>query len=98
MATLFAFDSTCGGGGAGSTEASGVGCAVVEVLNESHDMSWPICAFPGTRAVTVEPSLGALRRDGNAQRMPENVRSAHAAGIVMERCVWWVQLFANTII
>ena len=91
-ATSFAFDSTCCGGGAGSTEACGVGCAELEVLIASHDMSWPICAFPGLCAVTVEPPPGALRRDGNAQRMLRNVRISHAAGAVMEGCVWWVQL------
>ncbi len=70
-------------GGAGSTEACGVGCAELEVLSASHDMSWPICAFPGLCAATVEPSLGALRRDGNAERMLRNVRTSHAAGAVM---------------
>ena len=85
-----AFDSTCGGGGAGSTEAYGVGCAELEVPSASHDMSWPICAFPGPSAVTVEPSPVALRRDGNAERMLGKVRSAHTAEVVMERCVWRV--------
>ena len=37
-----------------------------EVLNALRDMSWPICVFPGTRAVTAEPSPGASRRDGDA--------------------------------
>ena len=52
-------------------------------LSASHDMSWPICTFPGPNAVTVDPSLGALRRDGDAERLLRNVRISHAAGAVM---------------
>ena len=50
-----------------------------EVLNASHDMSWPIYAFPGTSAVTAEPTPGASRRDGDAWEGVETVRSDYAA-------------------
>jgi hypothetical protein len=65
-AMWFAFDSTCGGGGAGSTEACGVGCAELEVWSESYDTSWPICIVPGQCPATAEPHPGASRRDGDA--------------------------------
>jgi hypothetical protein len=38
-AIYIAFDSTCGGGGAGSTEACGVACAEMEARTASHDIS-----------------------------------------------------------
>ena len=88
--TLLPFDGTYSVGGVGFMGACGEACAELEVRNASRDMSWPICAFPGPSAVTVEPSLGALRRDGNAERMLGKVRSAHTAEVVMERCVWRV--------
>ena len=90
-ATLSPFDGTCSGGGAGSTEACGVGCAELEVLSASHDISWPICIFPGLCAVTVEPPPGASRRDGETQEDVERVRRSLAAeavnGDVREGCL-----------
>ena len=65
-ATSVAFDSMYDVGGAGSTEACGVGCAELEVLNASRKLFWPIYAKPGNEAATAEPTLGASRRDGKA--------------------------------
>ena len=71
---------------AGFMGACGEACVELKVRSASRDMSWPVYEFSGPSAVTVEPSLGALRRDGNAQRMLGKVRSAHTAEVVMERC------------
>ena len=61
---VVAFDSACGGGGAGSTEACGVGCAGggAERITR-HVLSH--LRTPG-RKRNGEPHPGASRRDGDA--------------------------------
>ena len=75
------FDSTCGGGGNGSTEACGGECDEMEVLSALHDTSWPIYAFNnGPWVDTAEPKPDAKRRDGNASDDVETHRSTPRGG------------------
>ena len=74
------FDSTCGGGGDGSTEACGGECDEMEVLSALHDTSWPIYAFNGPWVDTAEPKPDAKRRDGNASDDVETHRSTPRGG------------------